>query len=97
MGLRAWGTPSQAFYAGGNFCGLGFRGLGFTRHLGLGHAFKAACAVKPRLSFHPTVGALIIRIGFWGPLYYNYNQQNSIGNYLGPPYYKNPSICEPTL
>ena len=33
------------------------------------------------------VGALIIRKGFWGPLYYNYNKeppQNSIGNYLGP-------------
>ena len=31
-------------------------------------------------------GALIIRKGFWGPLYYNYkrNPQNSIGNYLGP-------------
>ena len=30
-----------------------------------------------------TIGALIIRIGFWGPLYYNYNKepQNSIGNY----------------
>ena len=33
------------------------------------------------------IGALIIRIGFWGPLYYIYNKeppQNSIGNYLGP-------------
>ena len=30
-----------------------------------------------------TIGALIIRIGVWGPLYYNYNEeQNSIGNYL---------------
>ena len=32
-------------------------------------------------------GALIIRIGFWGPLYDNYNKeppQNSIGIYLGP-------------
>ena len=30
-----------------------------------------------------TVGALIIRIGSWGPLYYNYNKkpENSIGNY----------------
>ena len=31
--------------------------------------------------------ALIIRIEFWGILYYTYNQeppQNSIGNYLGP-------------
>ena len=33
-----------------------------------------------------TIGALIIRIGFWGPLYYSYNKepQNSIGNYSGP-------------
>ena len=31
------------------------------------------------------MGALIIRIGCWGPLYYNYNKepQNSIGNYFG--------------
>ena len=30
--------------------------------------------------------ALIIRVGFWRLLYYNYNEepQNSIGNYLGP-------------
>ena len=30
------------------------------------------------------MGALIIRIGFWGPLYYNHNKEpppNSIGNY----------------
>ena len=34
------------------------------------------------------IGALIIRIGFWGPLYYNHNMEptkiNSTGNYLGP-------------
>ena len=32
------------------------------------------------------IGALIIRIGFWGPLSYSFNKktQNSIGNYLGP-------------
>ena len=32
------------------------------------------------------MGALLIRIGFWGPLYCNYNKepQNNIGNYLGP-------------
>ena len=31
-------------------------------------------------------GTLIIRIGFWGPLYYSYNTKppNSIGDYLGP-------------
>ena len=32
-------------------------------------------------------GALIIRVGFGGPVYYNYTTeppQNSIGNYLGP-------------
>ena len=30
----------------------------------------------------PNIGALIIRIGFWGPLYYNYikESQNSIVN-----------------
>ena len=35
---------------------------------------------------HNTIGALIIRIGFWGPLYHNDNTepQNSIGSYLGP-------------
>ena len=34
-----------------------------------------------------SVGALIIGIGFWGPLYHNHNKeppQNSIGNYLSP-------------
>ena len=32
------------------------------------------------------IGALIIRIGFWGPLDYVTirNPQNSIGNYLSP-------------
>ena len=33
------------------------------------------------------IGALIIRMGFWGILYYNYNKEpapNSIGNYQGP-------------
>ena len=33
-----------------------------------------------------SIGALIIRIGFWCPLSYKYNKeppQNSIGNYLG--------------
>ena len=33
------------------------------------------------------VAAFIMRIGFWGPVCYNYNkeyQKNSIGNYLGP-------------
>ena len=31
------------------------------------------------------VGASIIRVGFWGPIYYNYNRepQDSIGNYYG--------------
>ena len=24
---------------------------------------------------NPNVGALIIRIGFWGPLYHNYNKE----------------------
>ena len=32
------------------------------------------------------VEALIIRIGCWGPLYYNDNKepQNGVGSYLGP-------------
>ena len=31
------------------------------------------------------IGALIIRLGFWGPLHSDYNKpQNSIGNYLSP-------------
>ena len=35
---------------------------------------------------YTNVGAFIIRIGFWGPLYYKYDKepQNGIGNYLGP-------------
>ena len=33
-------------------------------------------------------GALISRIGFWGPVYYKYDMEpNIIGNYLRPPYY----------
>ena len=38
------------------------------------------------LYYRVTTGALIIKIGFWGPSYYTYNKepQNSIGNYLGP-------------
>ena len=33
-----------------------------------------------------TIGASIVRIEFWGPLYYSYNKepQNSIGSYSGP-------------
>ena len=33
-----------------------------------------------------STGAVIIRTGFWGPAYYNYNKepQNNIGNYYGP-------------
>ena len=34
------------------------------------------------------IGASILRRGFWGPLYHNYNKEpppkNSIGSYLGP-------------
>ena len=39
-----------------------------------------------------TIGALIIRIGFWGPhtIIVIRNHQNSIGNYLGP-YSRGPS------
>ena len=51
------------------------------------------------------VGALIIRRGFWGPLYRTYNEepQNSIGNYLAPYSTLNPKplisaliFCRPT-
>ena len=37
-------------------------------------------------TLEPTIGALIIRIGFWGPLYYKYNKEppKYIGNYVGP-------------
>ena len=50
----------------------------------------------------PTVRALIIRIGLWGPCYHSYNKlgtpQNSISNYEGPyidptPKTPNPCIC----
>ena len=30
----------------------------------------------PRLGFVDTIGALIIRIGFCGPLYYNHNKEH---------------------
>ena len=39
------------------------------------------------------IGVLMVRIGFWGPLYYNYNKEppkNSIANYQGS-YIKLPS------
>ena len=39
--------------------------------------------VKRRLNH---IGALIIRTGFWGPLYYNYiiRNLNNVDNHLGP-------------
>ena len=53
------------------------------------------------------VGALIIRIGFWSPLYYIYNNEdpppkkikinNNIGNYLGPYITCDPTIMELSL
>ena len=38
---------------------------------------------SPPLWLNPTITALIIRIAFWGPLYYNYNKEplNGIGIY----------------
>ena len=47
----------------------------FSKLLGLGFFLLAtACLVEPRSSHRQcTTGALIIRIGFWGPLYYTYN------------------------
>ena len=48
------------------------------------------------------IGASIIRIGFGGPLYYNYNNkepQSSLGIYLGP-YIRtqtNPEVLSPPL
>ena len=48
----------------------------------LAYIILSACKAN---SFN--LGALIIRIGFWGPLYYILiirNHQNSIGNYFGP-------------
>ena len=56
-------------------CGSGLGGvvsgsLGFLSWVGLRGSFS--------------IGALILRIGFWGPLYYSYNKdppKNSIGNY----------------
>ena len=41
------------------------------------------------------MGALIMRIGFWRPLYYHHNKgppKNRIGNYQGP--YSNPLANE---
>ena len=41
----------------------------------------------PRMLQSATIGALIIRIGLWGILYYTYNKeppQNSAGNHLNP-------------
>ena len=57
---------------------------GFTAS-GLGHvAFASSlgshssCCNQHLLIKTANIGALIIRIGFWGPLYYNHN------NYGGP-------------
>ena len=44
---------------------------------------------------NPNIRASIIRIGFWGPLYYIYNEgppQNSIGDD-----YKAPKLQKPTI
>ena len=37
----------------------------------------SSCANTPRVRprWNPNIGALIIRTGFWGPLYYNYNKE----------------------
>ena len=42
-----------------------------------------------------SIGALVIRIGFWGSVYYSYNKeppQNNIGKYVGP-YIKLVKLC----
>ena len=50
---------------------------------------------QTRLPPKPNIGALIMRIVFWGPLSYNYNEepQNSIGNNFGP--YSKPPTPNP--
>ena len=54
-------------------------------HFGVrGSALSREASKQPA---QPNIKALIIRIGFWGPLYCIIivrNPQNSIGNYLGP-------------
>ena len=39
---------------------------------------------RSTMAARATIGAFIIRIGFWGILYYILYNDNSIGNYLGP-------------
>ena len=56
---------------------------GFDRARVHGRTFMGHLVLKA------SIGALLIRIGFWGPLYYNYTReppQNSIGNRLRPLY-----------
>ena len=62
----------------GKCCSVG------ARIIRIGFPLKGS--LKGLIVEYYNVGALIIRIGFWGPLYYNYDKepQNSIGNYLGP-------------
>ena len=38
-------------------------------------AAKAGTPTLEHLTLNPNVGALIIRIGFLGPFYYNYNKE----------------------
>ena len=76
--------------------GFRFRVLGFqlvTEVLRFTSLFEAGF-VEPQLDLRssakrPTVGALIIRIGFWGILCYNCNKetQNKEGNQLFRPLY----------
>ena len=53
-----------------------------SRHGHLMQKARGFCRLRPNFN----IGALMIRIGFWGPLYYKiiWNPQNSIGTYLGP-------------
>ena len=72
-------------FRGSGFRGLGFRGLGFgvlRRMTEQTHICPFASQRPPQrpqarpadLMRHNT-GALIIRIGFWGLSYYNYNKE----------------------
>ena len=39
------------------------------------HLHTATVIKQTRLRITTNIGALIIRIGFWGPLYYSYNKK----------------------
>ena len=57
----------------------------FMGRMSLKSQSRSGCLVC--MVFVTNIGALMISIGFWGPLYYNYNDKeppkSSIGNHLG--------------